>query len=115
MGTRVIIGLLVCVMCASVLADQRVERSAAKGDVVYKITPRYPSRYQRAGIGGTGRFRMEIDFNTGKVRSVTVVRSTGSYGLDKEAVFALLQWRFKPGRRTRVEMPITFHAGGTLR
>ena len=115
MATRLIIGLLVCVTCSSLLADQQVQRSTSKGDVVYKVTPRYPSRYQRAGIGGTGRFRMDIDFNTGKVRSVTIVKSTGSYGLDKEAVFALRQWRFKPGRRTTVEMPITFLAGGTLR
>jgi TonB family protein len=57
---------------------------------------------------------MNIDFNTGKVRSVTILRSTGSYGLDKEAVFALRQWRFKPGKLTRVEMPITFYTGGTL-
>jgi TonB family protein len=54
---------------------------------------------------------MHIDFNTGRVLGVTVVQSTGSYGLDKEAVVALRQWRFKPGRRTRVDMPITFQAG----
>lgn len=115
MRTRLIISILACLTCPSLLADKQVQRSASKGDVVYKVNPRYPSTYQRAGIGGTGRFRMDIDFNTGTVRSVTVVKSTGSYGLDKEAVFALRQWRFKPGRRTRVEMPITFHAGGTLR
>jgi TonB family protein len=57
---------------------------------------------------------MNIDFSSGKVRDVTVVKSTGSYGLDKEAVFALRQWRFKPGKLTTVEMPITFHTGGTL-
>jgi TonB family protein len=114
MGTRLTLGVLICVTGASLFAEQQVERSASKADVVYRVTPRYPSRFQRAHIGGTGRFRMNIDFNTGKVRSVTVMKSTGSYGLDKEAVFALRQWRFKPGKRTTVDMPITFHTGGTL-
>ena len=54
---------------------------------------------------------MNIDFKTGKVTSVAVVRSTGSDGLDREAIFALRQWRFRPGKVREVEMPITFHNG----
>lgn len=59
-------------------------------------------------------FRMFIDFKTDKVRNVSVVKSTGSDPLDREAVFALRQWRFKPGTLTKADMPITFHASGTV-
>jgi TonB family protein len=69
---------------------------------------------QAGRIGGTGVFRMFIDFKTGKVTSVAIVKSTGSDPLDREAVFALRQWRFKPGKLTKADMPITFHADGTL-
>jgi TonB family protein len=57
---------------------------------------------------------MSIDFKTGKVRNVAVVKSTGSDPLDRAATFALRQWRFKPDKLTTADMPITFHAGGTL-
>jgi TonB family protein len=54
-------------------------------------------------------FRMIVDFNTGKVREVVIVKSTGSDALDREAVFALRRWRFRPGKVRTVDMPITFH------
>jgi TonB family protein len=95
-----------CVAMSPVLADR-----VSMQDVLYKVGPRYPMYYQRARVGGTGRFRMNIDFKTGKVTSVTVVKSTGSDGLDREAIFALRRWRFKPGKAREVEIPITFHDG----
>ena len=98
--------LTACVAISSVLAER-----VSMQDVLYKVGPRYPTHYRRAKIGGTGRFRMKVDFKTGKVTSVTVVKSTGSDGLDREAIFALRQWRFKPGKAREVEIPITFHNG----
>ena len=96
---------------SSALAERRAAFPQEVVQVVHAVTPRYPARYQQARIGGTGRFRMNLDSNTGKVTGVTVVKSTGSDGLDREAIFALRQWRFKPTRLTRVEIPITFHNG----
>ena len=106
MRGALIIGLTACVAISPVLADK-----VSMEDILYKVGPRYPSDYRRAKIGGTGRFRMNIDFKTGKVTSVTVVKSTGSDGLDREAIFALRRWRFKPGKAREVEIPITFHNG----
>jgi TonB family protein len=106
MRARIIIGALICLACPSLFADK-----VSPGDVLYSVGPRYPSIYQRERIGGTGRYRMNIDFNTGKVLSVTVVKSTGSDGLDREAILALRRWRFKPGKARHVEMPITFYNG----
>jgi TonB family protein len=102
--------LIICITACVAISSGVVERVSMQ-DILYQVGPRYPSKYQRARIGGTGRFRMNIDFNTGKVKSVTVVKSTGSDGLDREAIFALRQWRFKPGKARQVEMPITFHNG----
>lgn len=84
------------------------------GDVVHMVNPRYPHKLQAGRIGGTGVFRMTIDFKTGKVTNVAVVKSTGSDPLDREAVFALRQWRFKPGKLTTADIPITFQASGTV-
>src|SRR5436853_5449804 len=106
MRGALIICLTACVAISAVLAER-----VSMQDVLYKVGPRYPSKYQRARVGGTGRFRMNIDFKTGKVKSVAVVKSTGSDGLDREAIFALRQWRFRPGKVREVEMPITFHNG----
>ena len=102
--------LIICLTACVAISAVQAERVSMQ-DVLYKVGPRYPSKYQRSRIGGTGRFRMNIDFNTSKVTSVTVVKSTGSDGLDREAIFALRQWRFKPGKARQVEIPITFHNG----
>lgn len=106
MRVALIICIGACVATSSVLAER-----VSMQDIVYKVGPRYPSKYQRARIGGTGRFRINIDFKTGNVTSVTVVKSTGSDGLDREAIFALRRWRFKPGKVREVEIPITFSNG----
>lgn len=98
--------LTACVAFSEVLAER-----VPMQDVLYKVGPRYPSKYQRARVGGTGRFRMNIDFKTGRVTSVTIVKSTGSDGLDREAIFALKQWRFRPAKAHEVEIPITFYNG----
>ena len=31
--------------------------------------------------------------------------------MDREAIFALRRWRFKPGKARQVDLPITFHNG----
>ncbi|HZE58211.1 MAG TPA: energy transducer TonB [Chthoniobacterales bacterium] len=104
-------GFLACVASSPLLAQQQVTPRVKMDDVVYKVGPRYPDRLQRARIAGTGMFRMIIDFKTGKVTNVVVLKSTESEALDREAMFALRQWRFKPGKLTKADMPITFHNG----
>lgn len=54
---------------------------------------------------------MILDFQTGKVTDVVILKSTGSDALDREAIFALRRWRFRPGKVREVEIPITFHDG----
>ena len=56
---------------------------------------------------------MLIDFQTGKVTEVVILQSTGSDALDREAIFALRRWRFRPGKARQVDLPITFENGKT--
>ena len=99
-------GILTCVAASTTLADR-----VSPADILYKVGPRYPHRLQSERIGGTGRYRMMIDFNTGKVTDVVILQSTGSDALDREAIFALRRWRFKPGKARQVDLPITFSNG----
>jgi TonB family protein len=104
--TSLIIGALICAAFSSLFADK-----VSLSDILYKVGPRYPVKERRAKIGGTGRYRMLIDFKTGKVNEVVIVQSAGSDGLDREAIFALRRWRFKPGKVRQVDLPITFANG----
>jgi TonB family protein len=106
MRARIIIGALICVACSSLFADK-----VSPGDILYKVGPGYPHRLQSARIGGAGRFRMMVDFKTGKVTDVLILKSTGSDALDREAIFALRQWRFKSEKVRTIDLPITFHNG----
>ena len=108
MRTALIISIAVWAAISSILAK---EPPVAPQDIVHMVSPRYPSRFQRSRIGGTGRFRMNVDIKTGKVRSVTILKSTGSDALDREGIYTLRQWRFKPGKVTKVDLPITWHNG----
>jgi TonB family protein len=57
---------------------------------------------------------MLIDLKTGKVTGVAILKSSGSDQLDREAIFALRQWRFRPGKLTKADMPITWQASGAV-
>jgi TonB family protein len=107
MRVRLIIALLACGLGSALAAEPPV----APEDVLYRVGPRYPRSERRAGIGGTGRFRMVVNFNTGKVTDVLILQSTGSDILDREAIFALRRWRFRPGKVRKVDLPITFYNG----
>jgi TonB family protein len=102
-----IVAIVICAGCSALAAEPPV----SPGDILYSVGPRYPRAEQIDRIGGTGRFRMMIDFNTGKVTNVLILKSTGSDALDREAIFALRRWRFKPGKVRKVDLPITFHDG----
>jgi hypothetical protein len=54
---------------------------------------------------------MTTDFKTGKVTNVLVLKSTGSDPLDREAIFVLRQWRFKPRTGRQADIPITVSRG----
>jgi len=82
--------------------------------VVHMVAPQYPHKLQAARIGGSGVFRITVDSKNGKATTVSIVKSTGQDALDREAIFALRQWRFRPGKLTTADIPITFQASGAV-
>jgi len=79
---------------SSVDWDARVE--AFGEQVAYSILPRYPSELRRAGIAGGATIDLVVDAD-GKVTSAAVLHaSCRDFG--DEALCAVREWRFVPGR-----------------
>lgn len=76
--------------------------------------PDYPYAARSRFITGSGVAVMIVDRATGKVTSCHMAQSTGSDILDRAAVNAFSQWRFKPGTVKEVRIPITFTVGGQV-
>ena len=64
------------------------------------------------GAKGRGRFRLTINAKSGLVDEVKIVKSIGYSDLNKLACKALLQWTFKPGTPSPVEVPVEFDIQG---
>ena len=80
--------------------------------LVKKIEPEYPMGFVIHGAKGRGRFRLTVNSRSGLVDEVKIVQSTGYADLNKLAVKALLQWQFKPGTPSPVEVPVEFAIQG---
>lgn len=65
--------------------------------VTYAPQPRYPLEARRQGWAGAGVYLLRIQISSGRVKSVSVVQSTGRTILDSAAMSAFKTWRFKPG------------------
>jgi protein TonB len=78
-----------------------------------RVSPVYPYEMRRAGVSGEVLVGFIVD-STGQVRDVHAVRSSRREFAD-EAVRAVLQWKFSPGRRsgvpvnTRMQVPLVFN------
>jgi TonB family protein len=72
-----------------------------------------PNRPSSEKNGGAGVFRQHINRETGDVTSVTTKQSTGHASLDRCAVDALRQWKYKaPTNFDTLAMPISFVGKG---
>jgi periplasmic protein TonB len=81
---------------------------SAKAEVVSAPPPVYPYQAKHAHITGSGVCVMTVDTASGKVTDATMEQSTGNAILDKAAINAFRQWRFKPGTVSKVRVPITY-------
>lgn len=78
--------------------------------------PRYPASALRRGDSGEVMLRVDIDAE-GRVADVDIVHGSGSRALDRAAISAVREWRFRPGQRDghpvpgAVNVPITFDSG----
>lgn len=85
----------------------------AHGMVIYGPKPDYPYEALQKGKTGAGVAVVAID-PSGRVTDVIMARSTGHEVLDRSAVSAFRDWRFKPGTPDRIKIPITFGPRGQV-
>lgn len=77
----------------------------------YMPPPDYPRAARASLQRGKGWFELSVDFVSGRVQQVRVVKSTGYKMLDDSVIAALLQWRAKPRLLHHAVIPVEFHVG----
>jgi TonB family protein len=82
-------------------------RSTPKPRLVYAPAPSFPPGMSRAGVSGSGRFRLTFD-TKGNVTNVQAVQSTGNPYFDSAAIQTLRQWKSSPSQGWAVTVPVTF-------
>ena len=83
--------------------------------LIKRVEPEYPPDVVLRHVSGTGLFRLTINPRSGEVDEVKIVKSCGYKILNELAAKALLQWRFQPGTRGPVEVPVDFYVHGGSR
>jgi protein TonB len=74
--------------------------------LVKDAKPKYPKAAMKAKIQGVVHLEAVVLTN-GRVGSVRVVRSLDAeYGLDDEAVRTVKRWRFEPGKKNGMAVPV---------
>ena len=72
--------------------------------LTYKVEPEYSEEARKAKYQGTVVLAIEV-WQDGKAHNIRVVRSLG-LGLDKQAIEAVQQWRFVPGKKDNVPVRV---------
>ena len=72
------------------------------------IRPDYPTEAKRNLWTGRGIFDLNFDYESGRLREVHVVQSTGYGILDAHAIAALKLWKAKPRSIHTLRLPINF-------
>jgi TonB family protein len=96
--------------------DERVP-AVTRPSVVTRVLPSYTRQAMQARIEGTVVLEAVVG-ETGAVGEIRIVRSLDTeHGLDDQAVAALRQWQFEPGRRDGepVAVSVTVEMDFTLR
>jgi periplasmic protein TonB len=86
--------------------------STAKTLATYAPRPKYPYEARSRHITGRGVCVVEVDPGSGSVTSASMASGSGNPALDKAALSAFRQWRFRPGSVSKVRIPITFTTTG---
>lgn len=92
-------------------------RSSAPSPIAGNPMPEYPAVALRHGEGGTVVLQVQVDAR-GQPIDVDVARRSGSRELDRAALQAVRDWRFKPATRNGkpvtsvIELPIDFKPQG---
>jgi TonB family protein len=109
MFARIILFFITFAMATTFQAASYAEEP--KGLAVYAPKPDYPSLSNGQLPEGSGIFLLHVNTKTGKVRFVSIEKSTGSKVLDKAAIDSFKQWKFTNAAPV-VKVPITFTRTG---
>lgn len=97
--------MLIGVSCLAASPEPTTAREALKRHLlIVAVRPDYPDR----SLTGSGVFEMKFDYESGRLREVHVVQSTGHPVLDAHTIAALKLWKAKPRSVHTLRLPITF-------
>ena len=82
----------------------RIGGGVSSPQVLYKVDPEYSEEARKAKYGGTVLIKL-IVLPDGKAADIKIVRSLG-LGLDEKAIEAVEKWKFKPGMKNGVAVPV---------
>ncbi len=77
----------------------------------YAVKPRYSPEARHEHDTGGGLFELRFDYETGQLKAIDIVVTTGSQILDHDAVNALKEWKAKPHTIRVMRIGITFRHG----
>ena len=94
------------ISAALVLAGQayRVGGGVSAPSLLFKVEPQYSEEARAIKLAGAVLVTLVIDID-GRATNMTVTRGLG-FGLDEQAVTAISNWRFKPGTKDGVPVPV---------
>jgi TonB family protein len=72
--------------------------------LVAQVDPEYSEEARSAKLAGTVILKVVVDVD-GLAKNIEVVKSLGM-GLDEQAVLAIQRWKFKPGEKDGVPVPV---------
>jgi TonB family protein len=78
----------------------------------YAVKPKYSREALQTRVTGTGLFELRFDYETGRLKAIDIVQSTGSRVLDHDAVNGLKEWKAKPHFIRVMRIVITFTLQG---
>jgi TonB family protein len=74
----------------------------------YAVKPQYSREAQRTRATGRGLFELRFDYESGRLKAIDIVESTGSRLLDHDAINGLKEWKAKPHSVRVMRIAITF-------
>ena len=74
----------------------------------YAVKPEYSDEARRLRISGSGLFELRFEYETGRLKGIHIVVSTGSRVLDHDAIAGLKEWKAKPRSVRTLRIGITF-------
>lgn len=81
---------------------------------VQMVPMEYPAEARQRHLEGHGVLVGKVDFETGRVTSVRMEKSTGHKILDAAALRSFRQWQFKPHLIKQFRTPVTYSLANRL-